>query len=91
MKFYERIFNRRTENIGNIDDYFEMHVLEKLLLIAFHNDSYPGELPDEFIVSDILIPKDSFEKLLKELGLDILSIDSLRGSLGNSFKVSLKI
>lgn len=91
MKFYERIFNRRTENINTINSHFEMPVLEQLLLIAFNNDSFPGELPDEFIVSNILIPKDSFEKLLKELGINTFSIDYIKGSYGNSFKISLKI
>lgn len=91
MKFYERIFNRRTENIGNITNFPEEQALANLLLISFYNSSSPGELPDEFAIFDIMLSKDSLKKLLEELGLNISSIDLLVGSYGNSFKVSLKI
>ena len=90
MKLYEKIFNRRIENLEDPSKLFEIPVLEKLLEITFNNDSSPGELPNEFIISDIIFPKADFQKLLESFDLEILRMEHFIGNFGSSFKVFLK-
>ena len=89
-ELYDKLAKLRDENRKEGLPGFEDDIFIKLLKIAFTNEDKPDSLPDNFIISDVLLSKSHFESLLKKIGLDV-SIELIHGSnfsKGNTFKVS---
>lgn len=91
MNFYAKASKRRNK-IASYLEISEYDVLSKLMAISLANDESPYELPNTFQISDILITKENFKKLLKDLGCKVQSVDYKyeNNAIGNSFKVTLK-
>ena len=87
-KLYEKLANLRDENRKKGLSDLEDDIFVKLLTIAFLNKDKPDELPNEFMIIDVLISQSDFEALMKKIGLDVTVIPIQNFSIGSSFKVT---
>ena len=89
-ELYDKLAKLRDENRKEGLPGFEDDIFIKLLQIAFANQDNPDNLPNIFVITDVLLPQSYFESVLKKVGLNV-SIELLHGAnftKGNTFKVT---
>ena len=87
-ELYKKLANLRDENRKKGLSDLEDDIFVKLLTIAFLNKDNPDELPNEFMITDILMSQPDFEALMKKIGLDVTLLPIQSFSIGTSFKVT---
>lgn len=87
-ELYKKLAILRDENYKKGLSDLEDDIFVKLLTIAFLNKDNPDELPNEFMITDILMSQPDFEALMKKIDLDVTILPIQSFSIGNNFKVT---
>ena len=87
-ELYKKLAILRDENHKKGLSDLEDDIFVKLLTIAFLNKDNPDELPNEFMITDILMSQPDFEALMKKIDLDVTILPIQSFSIGNNFKVT---
>ena len=87
-ELYKKLAILRDENRKKGLSDLEDDIFVKLLTIAFLNKDNPDELPNEFMITDILMSQPDFEALMKKIDLDVTILPIQSFSIGNNFKVT---
>lgn len=87
----EKINQLRFENELNHCNPYEQEVFNQLEYLINTNKSNPGKLPKVFLIDDVILYKNHFEYLMKQIGIDAV-VEKVGYSYlrGNNYKVTLK-
>lgn len=91
-EFYEKLISERDTLPPNRPSRnFKNNVLTQLFIIAFTNDEQPDELPDEFYIHNVFMPRDDFKDLLSRLGISA-NVNVVKDICfnGHTFNITLK-